>query len=89
MVLRSYQLWKGVEIQLVGNATDEARSVPGEIVSGSCEPRASGLRACSGCARDYEDPERTAGEASTGRDEKYEESDSEPRVRREFPVEGE
>ena len=50
--------------------------VPSGDVAGDADPNASGartlsdpLRACSACAGDYEDPERTAGEAEVEADE--------------------
>lgn len=48
------------------------------------------LYACSACAGDYEDPERTAwGDESLERDEERGDNDAEQLQRREFPVERE
>jgi hypothetical protein len=56
---------------------DTVYSVPG--VAGACE-----MRACSACAGDYEDPDRTAWTPDDAEDEEH---DSAPRVNeREFPA---
>jgi hypothetical protein len=61
-ILRRYGLWKTAE-NLGGRVGHSRDSQGGALANGFDEPLAAGLawRACSACAGDYEDPERTAG----------------------------
>ena len=77
-----------MEISRPGNSTDECSKAHGVRVSGLPDVVATVLLACSACAGDYEDPERTAQELSES-DAEHEESESHADTRREFPMEGE
>lgn len=66
MVLNGTKLWKSVEIFHANSTGEIARC-------GEPDAEACPLRACSACAGDYEDPDRTAWteepEITTGDDE--------------------
>jgi hypothetical protein len=77
-----------VEISRPGNPSDECSKAHGVGVNGLPDVVATVLLACSSCAGDYEDPERTAEELSES-DAEHEESEIHADTRREFPMEEE
>jgi hypothetical protein len=60
-ILRNNHLWKTVEnAAALHGAVDPGRGALAPAACGNVEIAREGLRACSACDGDYEDPDRTA-----------------------------
>jgi hypothetical protein len=81
-----HRLWKTVEnfCALLPKLAGTAAKVDAGIAAFENRPPLEALRACSGCAGDYEDPDRTA---STEEDAAEEDAAAEPgALGHDFPV---